>query len=253
MLNGSVGALSVIAPLHSAADARATLPVPTRTGAAWEAHGDLCTVVHGFARLAKENVKESSPSHTAGLAGYHRAVSKAPKRPWWASPWNLLALVLWTWVLIRFAPHAAAALGIETGPGTSPALTVTTLDGEELALEDLRGRVVLVNFWATWCPPCRVEMPLLQAMAERHTARGLVVLGLSVDRGPAREVKAFLTERGITYPVAIVGPGAERAFGGVRGYPTSFLLDRSGRIRQEALGPLAMVSFEPAVRRLLAE
>jgi cytochrome c biogenesis protein CcmG/thiol:disulfide interchange protein DsbE len=110
-----------------------------------------------------------------------------------------------------------------------------------------------VNFWATWCPPCKIEMPLLQSMADRHAGSGLVVLGLSRDRGPAADVQAFLAERAITYPVAIVGREAEQTFGGVRGYPTSFLLDRSGRIRHAALGPLAMVSFEPAVRRLLAE
>jgi peroxiredoxin len=96
-------------------------------------------------------------------------------------------------------------------------------------------------------------MPLLQSIAERHAAAGLVVLGLSRDQGPAADVAAFLAERGITYPVAVVGREAEQAFGGVRGYPTSFLLDRTGQIRHAALGPLAMISFEPAVRRLLKE
>jgi len=79
------------------------------------------------------------------------------------------------------------------------------------------------------------------------------VLGLSRDTRPADEVRAFLAERDIRYPVAIVDAAMERRFGGLVGYPTSFLLDRSGRIRHEAMGPLAMVSFEPAVRRLLAE
>jgi cytochrome c biogenesis protein CcmG, thiol:disulfide interchange protein DsbE len=166
---------------------------------------------------------------------------------------RLVTWALVAFVLVRLAPHLAALVGIETGPRSTPTFTLRTLDGATVTADSLRGRVVLVNFWATWCPPCRVEMPLLQAMAERHRDAGLVVLGLSVDRGPAEDVRAFLAERGITYPVAIVGPDIERAFGGVRGYPTSFLLDRSGRIRQQALGPLAMVSFEPAVRRLLAE
>jgi thiol-disulfide isomerase/thioredoxin len=166
---------------------------------------------------------------------------------------RLVTWVLVAFVLVRLAPHVAALVGIETGPKTTPAFTVTTLDGRPLTADSLRGRVVLVNFWATWCPPCRAEMPMLQAMAARHREAGLVVLGLSVDRGPEAEVRAFLAERGIDYPVAIVGTEVERAFGGIRGYPTSFLLDRAGRIRHEALGPLAMVSFEPAVRRLLGE
>ncbi len=160
---------------------------------------------------------------------------------------------VWLFLLVRLAPHLAALVGIETGGGDTPAYAVETLDGELLSADSLRGKVVLVNFWATWCLPCRVEMPLLQAMADRHREAGLVVLGLSRDTGPEQEVRAFLAERSITYPVAIVGGEAERWFGGLVGYPTSFLLDRQGKVRHEAMGPLAMVSFEPAVRRLLAE
>jgi thiol-disulfide isomerase/thioredoxin len=166
---------------------------------------------------------------------------------------HLITWALVAFLLVRFAPHLAAFLGIETGARSTPAYTVRTLDGATLTADSLRGRVVLVNFWATWCPPCRVEMPALQSMAARHREAGLVVLGLSVDRGPADDVRRFLAERGIDYPVAIVGPEVERAFGGVRGYPTSFLVDRTGKVRHQALGPLAMLSFEPAVRRLLEE
>jgi cytochrome c biogenesis protein CcmG/thiol:disulfide interchange protein DsbE len=173
-----------------------------------------------------------------------------PRRATWGT---LFWVALWAWLLWRLAPHLAAVVGVETGDRATPVFSYELLDGGQISTDQLRGKVVLVNFWATWCPPCRVEMPLLQQMAERHAEHGLVVLGLSRDLDGPEKVRAFLTERGITYPVAIVGNDAERLFGGVRGYPTSFLLDRSGRIRHKALGPLAMVSFEPAVRRLLAE
>lgn len=179
--------------------------------------------------------------------------AQPPGRPWIRHVGRLLFAALWIYLLVRLGPHLGAVLGVESGAGSEPRYAVETLDGRLLTHDSLQGRVVLVNFWATWCVPCRVEMPLLQAMAERHAARGLVVLGLSRDVGPAADVRRFLTERGITYPVAIVGRDLERAFGGVRGYPTSFLVDRSGRVRHQAMGPLAMVSFEPAVRRLLAE
>jgi hypothetical protein len=96
-------------------------------------------------------------------------------------------------------------------------------------------------------------MPLLQAMHERHRDRGLVVVGLSVDTKPDSQVRQWLQERGVTYPVAVVGDATLAGFGEIQGYPTSILLDRKGRIRHRALGPLAMVSFEPAVRRLLNE
>jgi thiol-disulfide isomerase/thioredoxin len=117
----------------------------------------------------------------------------------------------------------------------------------------LRGRVVLVNFWATWCLPCRAEMPVLQAMADRHEHAGLVVIGFSADRAGRDVVAAFLRQRSITYPVAIVGREVETAFGGVQGFPTSVLLDRTGRMRYKVVGPLAMASLEPAVRRLLRD
>ncbi len=166
---------------------------------------------------------------------------------------RLVWAAVWVFLLVRLSPHLAALLGIETGGGDTPSYAVVTLEGASVTSDSLRGKVVLVNFWATWCLPCRVEMPLLQSMADRHREAGLVVLGLSRDTRPADEVRAFLTEREIHYPVAIVGGDAERWFGGLLGYPTSFLLDRQGKIRHEAMGPLAMVSFEPAVRRLLAE
>lgn len=78
-------------------------------------------------------------------------------------------------------------------------------------------------------------------------------MGLAVDQAPTATVEAFVRARGVTYPIAHVGTEAERRFGGVRGYPTSFLLDRTGRIRHTVMGPIAPLSLEPAVRRLLDE
>ena len=173
---------------------------------------------------------------------------------WWRrviTPWNLLWLVMLAWATPRLLPHLGAVVGVETSART-PRYALTALDGSPLSPDALRGKVVLINFWATWCLPCRVEMPLLQRMAERHRDAGLVVVGLSVDRGSGESVRTFLRERGVTYPVAVVGPDVERAFGGVRGYPTSILIDRTGVIRHVVIGPLAAASFEPAVRRLLA-
>ena len=178
-----------------------------------------------------------------------------PKTRWrrWLTPANVITLLVVLWLGPRFLPHLGAFVGVESGNHHQPSISVTTLGGEQVTDSTLRGRVVLVNFWATWCLPCRAEMPLLQAMANRHGAAGLVVLGLSVDRGGADAVSTFLRQRGITYPVAIVGRDVEAAFGGMQGYPTSVLLDRTGRVRYKVLGPLAMASLEPAVRRLLRD
>jgi len=179
-----------------------------------------------------------------------------PRRPRWRrvlTPWNLLTLAVAVWAAPRLLPHLGAIAGIETGDRRAPRYDVTTLDGARLTPESLRGSVVLVNVWATWCGPCRAEMPLLERMYERHRDEGFVILGLSVDRAPAEAVRAFARQRGVTYPIAVVGPDGVSAFGGVHGYPTSFLIDRGGVVRHEVLGPLAPASLEPATRRLLAE
>jgi thiol-disulfide isomerase/thioredoxin len=166
------------------------------------------------------------------------------------TPWNLAWVVVVVWATPRLLPHLRAVLGVES-TALEPRYALTALDGTVLTPEALPGKVILVNISATWCLPCRVEMPLLQRMAERHRDAGLVVVGLSVDRSGEEPVRSFLRERGVTYPVAVVGADVQRAFGGVRGYPTSMLIDRSGVVRYVVIGPLAAASFEPAVRRLL--
>ena len=155
------------------------------------------------------------------------------------TPWNLVTLAVAVWAAPRLLPHLGAIAGVETGDRRSPRYDVTTLDGARLTTESLRGKVVLVNVWATWCGPCRAEMPLLEQMYERHRDAGLVILGLSVDRGPVEAVRRFVRARGVGYPIAVVGPDGDRPFGGVRGYPTSLLIDRGGVVRHEVLGPLA--------------
>ena len=142
---------------------------------------------------------------------------------------SLLFAVVIVWAAPRLWPHVGAVIGVRSGADMVPAYSYLSLTGAPLDADSLRGRVVLVNFWATWCLPCRAEMPLLEQMHSRHR------------------------DRGVTYPIAHVGSEAERAFGGVRGYPTSFLLDRAGRIRHTVIGPIGPLSLEPAVRRLLAE
>jgi len=177
----------------------------------------------------------------------------SPRWKRWLSPWNLLTLAVLLWAAPRLLPHVGALIGVDSGGEARPDYSVVSLDGGRLDPASLRGRVVLVNFWATWCAPCRLEMPLLQRMHARHVSQGLSLLGFSVDRGGADGVRAFLREHAVTYPVAIVGESTERAFGGVRGYPTSFLIDRAGVVRNVVIGPLAPATLELAVRRLLDE
>lgn len=179
-------------------------------------------------------------------------------RPLWRrllTPWNLVTLAIAVWAAPRLLPHLAAVAGVETAGRRALRYDVTTLDGARVTPESLRGKVVLVNVWATWCGPCRAEMPLLERMHRRHRDAGFVLLGLSVDGGSIDAVREFARRRGVSYPIAVIGPGGDHALaaGGVRGYPTSFLVGRDGVVRHEVVGPLAPASLEPAVRRLLGE
>jgi thiol-disulfide isomerase/thioredoxin len=174
-----------------------------------------------------------------------------PRRlPHWTT---LLGIAVAIWAAPRLLPHLGALAGVRAREATRPSFAVRTLGDSIVSLEALRGRVVLVNVWATWCLPCRAEMPMLEATWNRHRDAGLLVIGASVDRGDPRTVRAFVRDRGITYPVAIVGDDVVSALGGVRGYPTSILIGRDGVVRHRVIGPIGPLSLEPAIRRALAD
>ena len=166
---------------------------------------------------------------------------------------NLIIVAALIYAGPTLLPHLGALFGIRSGPQAAPHFEYRSLAGDVLSSDSLRGKVVLVNFWATWCAPCRAEMPVLEAMYRRHMANGFVIVGLAVDQAPTATVEAFVKDRGVSYPIAHVGREAEAVFGGVRGYPTSFLIGRDGVVRHRVLGPIGAVSLEPAVRRALGQ
>jgi len=150
-------------------------------------------------------------------------------------------------------PQVGAALNVGAPGGLAPSFAATTLQGEPVSIESLRGQVVLVNFWATWCPPCRVEMPGFERVYQDKRDRGFVIVALSTDQGSTARVEDFLTQRGITFPVALASAETKHAFGGVRALPTSFLIDREGRVRHTVYGIFAEPALRLAVNRLLDE
>jgi len=120
-------------------------------------------------------------------------------------------------------------------PVTVPSLTMQTLDGRTITTDDLRGKVTLVNFWATWCGPCRAEIPDLIKLQARY-ADDLVVIGVSADEGGSQIVEDFATEFGINYPIVMQTPELTSAFPGVMALPTSFIVDPDGRVVQTHVG-----------------
>lgn len=133
-----------------------------------------------------------------------------------------------------------------------PDFELIGVDGELHRLSDYRGRVVLVNFWATWCVSCRREMPDLQRLHEELAAEGVVIVGISTDRDSAK-VRPYIEELGIGYQV-LLDPGAITPimFGELEGYPKTYVMDREGLLYSSYLGAQEKAVFEQDLRHLLA-
>lgn len=134
-------------------------------------------------------------------------------------------------------------------PDPAPAFDLKDLAGKELKLEDYRGKVILLNFWATWCGPCRAEIPSLIALQKQYKDR-LQVIGLAVDEDDESVVQKFVTSQGINYPVAITPTEIRVAYGGIGALPTVFVINAEGRIVQKHVGLFNPALYETEVRAL---
>lgn len=118
-----------------------------------------------------------------------------------------------------------------------PPFSMTDLEGRTITSAELRGKVVLVNFWATWCPPCRAEIPDLVKLQTTYRDK-LVVIGVSEDEAPVEEVKAFAAAQKMNYPIVMITPELSKIFTGVSALPTTFVIDPDGRMQQRHVGLL---------------
>ncbi len=146
-------------------------------------------------------------------------------------------------------PSDGVTLRFVDTPASVGSLTMQTIDGEFLEMSDLRGKVVLVNFWATWCGPCREEIPYLASLTERYPEH-LVVIGVSEDAGGVDMVEAFADQYGVNYPIVMSTPEIKRAFPGVFALPTSFVVDPDGQMVQTHVGLISPIILEQETRYL---
>jgi thiol-disulfide isomerase/thioredoxin len=144
---------------------------------------------------------------------------------------------------IRFASNA----------GAMPPFLVNDIEGNVLSSAEWRGRVVIVNFWATWCPPCREEIPEMVDLANRYGDR-LQIVGVSEDDDATpEEVREFARNEKINYPIVMGSNGLSKEYGGVPALPTSFLVDTNGRVVQKHVGLYPVSVYEREIRALLGE
>jgi len=146
---------------------------------------------------------------------------------------------------VSAAPGKSALIG-----KPAPPFTRTNLDSHPVDLATLRGRVVLLNFWATWCAGCKVEMPRFVQWQDRYGADGLSIVGVSMD-DDSQPVKVFLRKRPVNYPVVMGDERLGLAYGGVLGLPVTYLIDRNGVIRARYQGAAHLDVMETAIHKLL--
>ncbi len=174
-----------------------------------------------------------------------------------ASRLLLLVTVLWMHSIATAGTPAGALSGLDIDwPKerlAAPPFELETLDGDTLRLEDYRGKLVLINFWATFCAPCRREMPALDALQGRYAEQGLVVLAIAADRNGRRVVAPYIAEHGYRFPVALDAEGDVRKRYEVNALPTSYLVGRDGRFVARVIGERAWDSeiFRELVENLL--
>ncbi len=170
--------------------------------------------------------------------------------------WALILGMIWT-VVSRVSPDQSQ---VQTGSVpkegfSAPDFTLSLLDGGEITLSELRGQVVLVNFWTSWCPPCRKEMPAIESVYRSYKDIGLVVIGLNLTAQDSKpDVSAFVKEMGVTFPIALDVNNAVGNLYRVTALPTSFFIDRQGVIRSVIVGgPMSEALIQSKVEELLHE
>lgn len=147
--------------------------------------------------------------------------------------------------------------GDETAPKMqgkqAPQFSLTSLEGKKVSLADYKGRPVLVNFWATWCGPCKVEMPWFEQFRKQYAAQGFEILGLADDVDAGKDAIAKVAQKaGVTYPILLTDGKVQNAYGGLDVLPMSFYIDRNGVIVQQTAGLGSKDQIEASIKKTIA-
>jgi thiol-disulfide isomerase/thioredoxin len=167
----------------------------------------------------------------------------------------LAVVALGAYAFFRQGPTSSTGPArISLGPAEvgriAPPFTLRTLDDERVSLSDFRGHIIILDFWASWCPPCKAEIPDLIALQYQYGPSGLQVLGIALeDEHPAR---AYARNAGMNYPVLLGDEGISAAYGGVSSIPTTLIIDGMGTIVAKYVGFREKRVFEDEIRKLLA-
>ena len=183
--------------------------------------------------------------------------AQPPVQPQGRNPMALVVVAVVAAGMLYFGFHTARRSGTDHAPGVlgygtpAPNFTLQTLDGKDVSLADFRGKAVLVNFWATWCGPCKIETPWLVELQNEYGSQGLQVVGVAMDDSGKDEIAKFAKDMGVNYPVLIGKESVGDAYGGVPALPESFFVGRDGKIVDRILGLKGRGEIEDSVKKAL--
>jgi thiol-disulfide isomerase/thioredoxin len=145
---------------------------------------------------------------------------------------------------VTAAPHAFQST-------TAPDFSLESLDGPNMRLSDLRGKAVLLNFWATWCGPCKIEMPWFVDLQKQYGPQGLQIVGVAMDDASKQDIAKFAKDMGVNYPILIGKEAVGDQYGGVPALPETFLIGRDGKIVDKIIGLRGKSEIEDSIKKAL--
>ncbi len=160
-------------------------------------------------------------------------------------------LTVLTFLMVAVLTSCGGDSSSERGDDIAPDFTLKTLSGGSFTMSGTKGKVVILDFWAGWCPPCKKELPHFQALHRAYEKKGLKVIGVLVDARDMASVESLIQEYGISYAILLGNDSVAAAYGGVRSIPTTFVIDREGRIVRKFVGYRDKEVFETVVKELL--
>ena len=170
------------------------------------------------------------------------------------NPLALVVVAVIAAAMLYFGFHAARRSGptqASTKSPPAPDFTLESLDGKSVRLSDLRGKAVLLNFWATWCGPCKIETPWLVELQNQYGAQGLQVIGVAMDDSGKDDIAKFAKDMGVNYPVLLGKEAVGDAYGGVPALPESFFIGRDGKIVDKIIGLKGRSEIEDSIKKAL--
>jgi peroxiredoxin len=172
------------------------------------------------------------------------------------SPVTLVIVAFVVALMLYFGYHKArrASAGFNsqlTQSSPAPDFALESLDGKTMRLSDFRGKAVLLNFWATWCGPCKIEMPWFVDFQKQYGSQGFQVVGVAMDDASKEAIGKFAKDMGVNYPILIGKESVGDQYGGVPALPESFLISRDGKIMDKIIGLRGKAEIEDAIKKAL--